>query len=409
MSQCWFAAGNTIQKMRWLIVLLLLAIGIPVAIFSMREFTHSAGLVPMMPSTSEATHSLGALQDAFGVQSVFPTSLLIVPHTPPKERNSTWLKTWLGDACNALDAIVTDVNQDVSLDVPFQKSDFLGAMMMAGLCMDSQASYDKTFWSADNNSATKVSIQFQIDPFSSTGSEWTKALRKAVAKQHSLGDWYVYGQGPTQMDVADKTFGRLPLMVALMMGIVVLIIGAASQSVVAPLRAVLCLIWMLVITFGIAIFVFQDGMLNFLDFSQLGGRESGAMHWMSPCMALSVVVGLGLDYDIFFSERMIEEREHGYSDTDAAKRALGFTANIISAAGVIMVLAFASLVISSTPVLNEIGFLLILGVLVDCFLTTKFIIPSVMAILDGVNLWPRRFHDEQSRQEDVFSSSDIIV
>jgi len=40
--------------------------------------------------------------------------LLIVPHTPPKERNSTWLKTWLGDACNALDAIVTDVNQDVT-------------------------------------------------------------------------------------------------------------------------------------------------------------------------------------------------------------------------------------------------------------------------------------------------------
>merc|ERR1719409_1580522 len=103
-------------------------------------------------------------------------------------------------------------------------------------------------------------------------------------------------------------------MIGLMMSVVLLLIGFAFQSIVAPLRAVIVLLWMLVVTFGIAIFTFQSGMFDFLSWPQLGQRDAGAMYWMSPCIAFSVVVGLGLDYDIFYSERVLEEREKGHSD-----------------------------------------------------------------------------------------------
>ena len=78
-------------------------------------------------------------------------------------------------------------------------------------------------------------------------------------------------------------------------------------EVVAPLRAVVCLLWMLGLTFGLAVFVFQDGALNWTGIPQLSARSDGAMNWMSPCIAFSVVVGLGLDYDIFYSESVLEE------------------------------------------------------------------------------------------------------
>jgi len=119
------------------------------------------------------------------------------------------------------------------------------------------------------------------------------------------------------------------------------------------------------------------------------------MCWFSPCIACSVLVGLGLDYDIFYSERVAEECEHGLNEKDASLRALTVTGNTISAAGIIMVAAFLALLLCTTPALNEIAFLLIVGVIVDCFITTKLIIPCVMALLGRWNFWPRKFSTQQ--------------
>merc|ERR1711879_1114992 len=135
------------------------------------------------------------------------------------------------------------------------------------------------------------------------------------------------------------------------------------------------------ITFGMSVFTFQDGCLDFLGFPQLAHSSAGSMNWMSPCVAFSISVGLGLDYDIFYSERVIEEHHKGYSEREAAVRALAATANIISAAGLIMVLAFLSILLSSTPTLNEIAFVLVLSVVLCCGITTKVTIPAAMAAL----------------------------
>merc|ERR1711884_387053 len=108
---------------------------------------------------------------------------------------------------------------------------------------------------------------------------------------------------------------------------------------------------------------------------------------MSPSVACAVIVGLGLDYDIFYSERVLEECEHGLPEKAAAVSALSATANTISAAGAIMMIAFGSLLLSTSPVLNEIAFLLTVGVLIDCLVTTKVIIPAVTFLLGRYNFW----------------------
>merc|ERR1719498_1118463 len=190
------------------------------------------------------------------------------------------------------------------------------------------------------------------------------------------------------------------MMCGLMMFVVFAVMAVAFKSAIAPMRAVLCLLWMLIITAGLSIYVFQDGLLGFLSYSPLGARNSG-MSWMSPAMAFPVAVGLGLDYDIFYSEAVVEFWELGYTEKDAAVRALMATANTISAAGVIMVIAFLSLLISSTPALNEIAFILIVGIIIDCFITTKIIIPSAMALLRRSNFWPRRRHVPTDAKSDA--------
>ena len=46
-------------------------------------------------------------------------------------------------------------------------------------------------------------------------------------------------------------------------------------------------------------------------------RDGGALFWMSPCIAFSIVVGLGLDYDVFFTESVIEAYDKGASAKEA--------------------------------------------------------------------------------------------
>lgn len=394
LSKCkrsiWPRFGKQIQRFAWVVVVLLLAIVVPVGIYSIPHLSYSVGLLPMMPRDTVSTNTVLDLQDSFGVGTIFPNQVIAIP---PEGATATEAgrASWLAASCAVLQAVADEVNVDPKLP-PFTSGAFMGPMIMAGRC--SSDTGPSASWSSVGSpySAAKVMIQYELDPFSTEGQAWIIRLREAFAKTSAteVASWYILGAGPIQMDVANKTFKHLPLMVSLMMVVVFIVIGVAFRSVVAPLRAVFCLLWMLVITFGCAIFVFQDGALSFLHWAPLGQRDTGAMSWMSPCMAFSMVVGLGLDYDIFYSERVAEEWNHGYDEKTAAVRALAATANTISAAGIIMVMAFGALLVSATPALNEISFLLILGVLLDCFVTTKVIIPCAMSLLGRANFWPRK-------------------
>jgi len=394
-KSCWVCFGKWSQRLAWPTLILLVALAIPFAVFGITRLQYSSGFQSLMPADAEATRTIMTLEDHFGMGYLFPTSLTVVP---PAEQTSSreGRDHWLLQACHALQQIAVEVNTDPSMP-PFTSAAFAGVMIINGTCMTSGLTAGAGVAGSWSNvptpfSATSVNIFYQADPFTSAGQAWIRRLRRATEKQKDVASWYVCGAGPIQMDVADKAFNAFPLMVGLMMVIVLMVIGISFKSVVAPIRAALSLLWMLVVTFGIAVFTFQDGCFDFLHWQQLGKRDTGAMYWMTPCMVFPVVVGLGLDYDIFYTERVVEERSKGYPEDLAAVRALAATANIISAAGFIMVVAFLSLLLSSTPALNEIAFLLIIGILIDCMITTKILIPGTLGLLGRLSFWPRRFH-----------------
>eukprot|EP01050_Picozoa_sp_SAG11_P010195 SAG11_NODE_1008_length_6205_cov_3.939240_9_plen_97_part_00 len=78
-------------------------------------------------------------------------------------------------------------------------------------------------------------------------------------------------------------------------------------------------------------------------------------------MAFSILVGLGLDYDIFLMDTVIEHYDVGADAKEAVLLALAHTGTIIVAAGLIMFLAFGAILLGTTPVLDQIAFLLCFG------------------------------------------------
>ena len=89
--------------------------------------------------------------------------------------------------------------------------------------------------------------------------------------------------------------------------------------------------------------------------------------------------------------RVMEFRQLGWSDRAAVCLAIEMSAGIITAAGTIMSISFAGLLIPNTVVLNQYGFALFMGVAIDTFLVRIFVVPAVFALLDfdpRVNWWP---------------------
>lgn len=72
-----------------------------------------------------------------------------------------------------------------------------------------------------------------------------------------------------QMDGAQYTLRRMPLVALAIAGIVFIVLGGSFGAFLIPLRAVLCIAWMLIVTFGASVMVYQFGYLRFLGLSAL--------------------------------------------------------------------------------------------------------------------------------------------
>ena len=84
-------------------------------------------------------------------------------------------------------------------------------------------------------------------------------------------------------------------------------------------------------------------------------------------------------------------RRAGLGESESVIAGLSQTGHIITAAGVIMAIAFSGLLLSTEAVLNQLAFLLVLAVLVDTFIVRSMLVPAIMSALGKLNWWPQKF------------------
>ena len=100
-----------------------------------------------------------------------------------------------------------------------------------------------------------------------------------------------------------------------------------------------------------------------------------------------------LPTDIFLLTRIWEFRAKGFGDREAVLAGLAKTGHVITAAGVIMAIAFAGLLFSAEPVLNQISFFMVAAVLLDTLIVRTILVPALMVVLGPANWWPRKVPD----------------
>ena len=120
----------------------------------------------------------------------------------------------------------------------------------------------------------------------------------------------------------------------------------------------------------------------------------------APLFVVVTMLGVGIDYDIFFVTRIREEAMKGKTDDDAIKTALQKTWVTIFGLGLVLATVFFSFVATDIALLAEIGFVVAAAVVIDVGVVILFFVPALMGIAERFNWWPSKLANRETHPED---------
>jgi putative drug exporter of the RND superfamily len=195
------------------------------------------------------------------------------------------------------------------------------------------------------------------------------------------------GQTAVGIDVSEKLSDALPIYLILVVGLSVLLLMLVFRSVLVPVKAALGFLLTVGATFGITVWIFQEGHLADL----VGVATPGPLISFLPILLIGILFGLAMDYEVFLVSRMREDYVHGETPRAATISGTGHGARVVTAAALIMISVFGGFVLIEDPIIKSVGFALAVGVAIDAFVVRMTIVPAVISLLGRGAWWlPRR-------------------
>jgi RND superfamily putative drug exporter len=192
---------------------------------------------------------------------------------------------------------------------------------------------------------------------------------------------YVGGTTAAYIDFAHVLGSKLPLFVGVVVAVAFLLLMLAFRSLLIPLAASAMNILAALASFGLLVFVFQQGHLGTL-FSI--GRP-GPIDAFVPVMLFAILFGLSMDYQVFLVSRMHEEWIHTNDNKRAVTVGQAETGRVITAAAAIMIVVFLAFVFAGQRQVGEFGLGLAGAVLLDAFVLRTVLVPAAMHTLGRAN------------------------
>jgi RND superfamily putative drug exporter len=107
--------------------------------------------------------------------------------------------------------------------------------------------------------------------------------------------------------------------------------------------------------------------------------------FMTPLILFVLLLGLGMDYNIFILTRIREEAAKGEKLNNAIVHSIEQTGGIITAAAIILAGSLGALMLSSNLLLCEMGFAFSFSILIDALVVRTYLVPAVMSMLGKWN------------------------
>jgi RND superfamily putative drug exporter len=193
---------------------------------------------------------------------------------------------------------------------------------------------------------------------------------------------YVGGATASQVDFSHVLASKLPLFIAVVIGLAALLLLVVFRSLVIPVQAAVMNMLSIGASLGIVQAVFERGWLG-----GLFGVQAGPIDAFIPVLAFAIVFGLSMDYEVFLISRVHEEWESRRDASAAVREGLARTGRVITAAAAVMVAVFGAFAISGDRVLEMFGLVMASAVFLDALVVRMLLLPAVLQLLGRRTWW----------------------
>jgi putative drug exporter of the RND superfamily len=216
-------------------------------------------------------------------------------------------------------------------------------------------------------------------------SDLLERLREDVIPRATAGTplkVYVGGNTAGFEDFSDKVASRLPLFIAVVIGLSVLLLIAAFRSLWIPLVSAVFNLLSVGAAYGVVVAVFQEGVG-----ASLIGVDSGVpIVSFIPVMLFAILFGLSMDYNVFLLSRIHEAYNEGDAPRASVIHGMARIGKVVLFAGLIMAAVFLAFITQPDVIGKMMGLGLGLAILIDVVIVRLVIAPAVVTLL-GDRAW----------------------
>lgn len=339
----------------------------------------------------KSNQGLTVIANSFGSGATSPTQVVLTTPTMITYGNNQFNQTLL-DQIEAICLAVAGTKGVVTVSSPtrpfgsnFTYSDISG--MSEPLLLQ----YEEGMFSmiGNDNKTALINVGLSSSSGSPDAVSSLLQLESNVGKVSLLNGVTVHYGGDTQSTYDSESFiaGLLPEVVAILAAAVYVILFIQLRSAFTPIRLIFTILCGCVLSLALLSIIFYSWLgLPILDFA--------------PLFVVVTMLGVGIDYDIFFVTRIREEALNGKSDNEAIKTAVDKVWVTIFGLGLVLATVFASLLITGIAILQEISLTVSAAILLDVLVVIPFFVPSLMGLAQKFNWWPSRIRRTEQVESD---------
>ena len=226
-----------------------------------------------------------------------------------------------------------------------------------------------------------IRVVYLPEPGSPGAHNLVKELRlmeDEILLQGKVGGW-----AAISVDIIEEVYDKTPIAVTYILLCTGILIFIQVRSVLIPLKAMVMNILSLTASFGMLVYVFQEGhgFEDWMNFTPLSIDPT------TPVIMFCIVFGLSMDYEVLMLSRIHEAYLETGDNTEAVRRGLQQTGRLITGAAAVMVVVFASFAIATVQIIKAIGLGLALAIAIDATLVRAIVVPATMRLMGDLNWW----------------------
>ncbi|BFU42905.1 MMPL family transporter [Krasilnikovia sp. MM14-A1004] len=234
---------------------------------------------------------------------------------------------------------------------------------------------------ATKGNASLITVGYSAQPTTAAARDVAEAIRDLPPPAGATV--LVGGRPAIDLDLLNSLGARLPWMALIMAVATMVLLFFAFGSVLLPVKAVLMNLVSIGASFGVVVWIFQDG--HFEDL--LHFQSTGYIEPSNLILVLAVLFGLATDYEVFLLSRVREEWDATGNNTTAVATGLQHTGRIITAAALLLIVVVAGFATGGVTVIKTIGVGMIVAIIVDATLVRALLVPATMRLLGRWNWW----------------------